>query len=722
LIVVFIICMSQFILLSRHVEIIEPGGDPRLGQFATNLSVLAEQQRKLSVLTAQLSANLQREHSALAEIKEQMNSRPGNQQAGLTYNSMADANAQEAEVRTQAELRDQGNSIARITQQIGQLQRKLEELQTTEARTAEAVRNQQAAGSRIPDLSSPYSSAGGNSGSPYSSRDKYEGYRNRPEVNQQHSQQPYSYQQPQQYSQPQQHDYGQQPQQPSMPQQPYEASPKFTDSGSAPRYDGPFPAEWLTRFSQEELTASATEANKWLEGAKAMFKHTWKGYRERAWGQDELRPVTGQSGRRWASCGLQILDALSTMWVMGMHEEFSEAERWVEESLRFNAPGLVSVFEITIRALGGLASAHSLSGHEVFLRRAKELADKLMHAFNEETGFPSTQVDLVTGQQKKGWYQGTVLAEAGTLQLEFRYISQQTGDPKYAAHADRSMRNVLAAAKGRGLVPWGLSKAGPPHFQNTHITFGAMGDSYYEYLLKVYLQTGRVENEWKDGWLQAMREMKKRLIFRTRGGLTYVAEEQNGRPNHKMDHLACFSAGMLIYGARTLPKNEVQQAWEKDAADITETCYQMYHRMPSHLSPECVRLTPEGASGQDMMVWNNAAHYLLRPEAAEAIFYMFYYTGDPKYRRMAGEILEAIETHAKAPYGYSAVADVRTSRPRQKNEMETFFVAETLKYLYLTFVPNPRAVLDLDEFVFTTEAHPIRVQRASGSGFLSKGR
>ena len=47
-----------------------------------------------------------------------------------------------------------------------------------------------------------------------------------------------------------------------------------------------------------------------------------------------------------------------------------------------------------------------------------------------------------------------------------------------------------------------------------------------------------------------------------------------------------------------------------------------------------------------MGVWNNAGHYLLRPEAAEAIFYMFYYTGDPKYRRMAGEIMEAI-----SPFG-----------------------------------------------------------------------
>merc|ERR1712066_972118 len=139
----------------------------------------------------------------------------------------------------------------------------------------------------------------------------------------------------------------------------------------------------------------------------------------------------------------------------------------------------------------------------------------------------------------------------------------------------------------------------------------------------------------------------------------------------------------------------------------------MYHRQPSHLSPECVALRPDAEPGQDMQVWNNAAHYLLRPETAEAIFYMFYYTGDPKYRRMAGEIFEAIEAHTKTEYGYSAVRDVRSPRPAHKDEMETFFLAETLKYLYLTFVPNPREVVNLDDWVFTTEAHPLRIFRPS---------
>eukprot|EP00931_Biecheleriopsis_adriatica_P086021 TRINITY_DN60760_c0_g1_i1.p1 TRINITY_DN60760_c0_g1~~TRINITY_DN60760_c0_g1_i1.p1 ORF type:complete len:703 (+),score=107.86 TRINITY_DN60760_c0_g1_i1:75-2183(+) len=491
----------------------------------------------------------------------------------------------------------------------------------------------------------------------------------------------------------------------------------FTDSPIDPSIFGEFPKDWLNRFSQEDLESSAKEAEKWRRMAKAAAAHAWKGYHEKTWGKDEMKPSTGTPGRVWGNTGLQILDGLSTLWLMDLKEEFDQGAQWIETSLHFNHPSPVSFFEITIRALGGLCSAHSLSGRAIFLEKARELADKLLKGFNAQTGFPMTQVNLNTGAGVKGWYQGTVLAEAGTVQLEMRYMSQQTGDPKYAQAGDKSMRNIIEAEKGRGLVPWGLSSSSPPRFSNNHITFGAMGDSYYEYLLKMYLQTGSTEPEWKDAWRRAMDQMMERLIKTTNGGLTYIAEEKNGRIDHKMDHLACFVGGMLIYGARELKPNEIDSRWEKTAEGITETCYQMYHRQPSHLAPEASQFTTGAGQGQDMKVWSNAAHYLLRPEAAEAIFYMFYYTGDPKYRRWAGEIMEAIEAHCRTSYGYSAVADVRRETPSMRNEMETFFLAETLKYLYLTFVPNPRTVLNFDDFVLTTEAHPLRILKQTSNRF-----
>jgi len=478
----------------------------------------------------------------------------------------------------------------------------------------------------------------------------------------------------------------------------------------APARSDDLPAEWLSRFTREELEASAQEAERWRFGVRNAFQHVWRGYRASAWGKDEFKPVTGQEGRRWGGLGLMILDSLSTMWVMGLMEEFDEATRWVESSLHFEQSGWVSFFETTIRALGGLISAHSLSGRGVFLRKAQELADRMMPAFAQgDPGFPMNQVNLGSRMGKHGWYSGAVLSEAGSVQLEFRYISQQTGDPSYQERADRSMRNIIKAGGQGGLVPWGLSRAPPVHPINSHITLGAMGDSYYEYLLKMYVQTGRTEDEWSNAWRRAMKEMHRRLVRRTAGGLTYLAEENNGIVQHKMDHLACFVGGMLIYGSRQLPVAERDPQWEQTAAGITETCYEMYNRQPSHLAPEAVTFNDQQVTPNDMEAHHAQWHCLLRPEAAEAIFYMFYYTGDPRYRRMAGLIFEAIESHARTHHGYSAVADVRQAHPALRNEMETFFLAETLKYLYLTFVPNPREVLNLDEFVLNTEAHPIRI-------------
>lgn len=95
---------------------------------------------------------------------------------------------------------------------------------------------------------------------------------------------------------------------------------------------------------------------------------------------------------------------------------------------------------------------------------------------------------------------------------------------------------------------------------------------------------------------------------------------------------------------------------------------------------------------------------LKRPEMSlrEAIFYMFYYTGDPKYRRWAGEIMEAIERHCRAPYGYSAVSDVRRSPTTQRNEMETFFlaVARAVWHGFLWLFGRAFLVFPMDFLVF----------------------
>ncbi len=102
----------------------------------------------------------------------------------------------------------------------------------------------------------------------------------------------------------------------------------------------------------------------------AAFKHAWKAYRVYSWGKDELKPVS-RSSHEWFNLGLTLVDSLDTMWLMGLREDFVQAQDWVENQMSITDNDKdVNLFETTIRVVGGLLSAYHLSNETVFLRRA----------------------------------------------------------------------------------------------------------------------------------------------------------------------------------------------------------------------------------------------------------------------------------------------------------------------------------------------------------------
>ena len=109
-----------------------------------------------------------------------------------------------------------------------------------------------------------------------------------------------------------------------------------------------------------------------------------------------------------------------------------------------------------------------------------------------------------------------------------------------------------------------------------------MGDSYYEYLIKQFLQNGKRDERYKKLYVKAMNEMMDRLIVKTRQGTVFVAEENAGRRLDRMDHLACFVTGMLILGITELKPEEVDPRWYPAAEGIAETCYKMYFTFCFH--------------------------------------------------------------------------------------------------------------------------------------------
>jgi hypothetical protein len=97
----------------------------------------------------------------------------------------------------------------------------------------------------------------------------------------------------------------------------------------------------------------------------------------------------------------------------------------------------------------------------------------------------------------------------------------------------------------------------------------------------------------------------------------------------------------------------------------------------------------------------------MRPETIESLFVLWRITKDPKYRRWGYEIALSIEKHAKVDGGYAGIENILTSPFQRIDRQESYFLAETLKYLYLLFGPSD--VLPLDQWVFNTEAHPFPI-------------
>lgn len=162
-----------------------------------------------------------------------------------------------------------------------------------------------------------------------------------------------------------------------------------------------------------------------------------------------------------------------------------------------------------------------------------------------------------------------------------------------------------------------------------------------------------------------------------------------------------------MLGAYTDPlglSSERAQRDLKTGKALTYTCYQMYARMPTGISPEYIQFH----EGRDFDIGAGAPHYLLRPEAMESFFVLYHLTGDPVYREWGWEVFQSIERYCKGNVGYGELGDVRNLSARPRDNMESFFLAETMKYMFLLFDPDTPIDL-LNKHVFNTEAHPLRM-------------
>jgi len=230
-------------------------------------------------------------------------------------------------------------------------------------------------------------------------------------------------------------------------------------------------------------------------------------------------------------------------------------------------------------------------------------------------------------------------------------------------------------------------------------TVGASADSFYEYQLKVWLQSNKTDEQarlWYDesvsgivDYLLMLSEPSKNL---------YVAQfTPSQNQSQVMDHLSCFLPGMLALGAH----GEHQARDLYIASELMKTCFDMYSCTATGLAPESIRFKP----GMDFLIEN--PRYMLRPETMESLFILYRKTKNPRYRNWGWRIFERLIMHCKTNTGFSGLRDVTMVPPSKDDHMNGFFFSETMKYLYLLMSDDE--LIDLNKFVFNTEAHPLTI-------------
>jgi mannosidase alpha-like ER degradation enhancer 2 len=411
---------------------------------------------------------------------------------------------------------------------------------------------------------------------------------------------------------------------------------------------------------------------------RSEFLYAWNAYKQYAWGHDELQPLT-QGAHDWYGVSLEItpVDALDTMILMGFKDEADKTREFIAKNLSLNQDVYVSNFEMTIRLLGGLLSSYQLTGDHRLLDMAQDLGTRLLPAFNSPTGMPYRFINLKTGKTRGA---ESNPAEIGTLLIEFGTLARLTGKPVFYDKAKRALTELYARRSNIGLVGSRINvETGQWTDPTSHISGGI--DSYYEYLLKCWLLFG--DKDCERMWKSSLKAVNKYLADNTKSGLWYRQVDMNsGKPlSTKFGALDAFFPGVLArYGE------------EERAKRLEDSAYKVWTMFG---------VEPDEIDYSTMKVISPA--YPLRPEIIESAYYLRFYTKEPRYDDMAANFLLSLVRCCKGDVGYAALANVQT---RDKADiMQSYFLSETLKYLYLLFAP--RQTLDLEKVVFNTEGHPI---------------
>ncbi|XP_024938661.1 ER degradation-enhancing alpha-mannosidase-like protein 3 isoform X2 [Cephus cinctus] len=461
------------------------------------------------------------------------------------------------------------------------------------------------------------------------------------------------------------------------------------------------PLEYMSKEEREALK----------EEARDMFYHAYNAYMDNAYPADELMPLSCKGRYRGSEANrgdidstlgnfsLTLVDTLDTLVVLGDLEEFENAVKLIVRDVTFDTDVVVSLFETNIRMLGGLLSGHILAEYlqqradimpwykGELLDLAKNLGYRFLPAFNTTTGVPYGRINLKHGM--KGVpievSRETCTACAGSMILEMAALSRLTGEPIFEEKAQKAM-DVLWRMRHRGTDLMGsVLNVNSGDWVRRDSGVGAGIDSYYEYCLKAYVLLG---DEKYLGRFNRHYQAVMKYVSQGPMLLDVHMHRPNINAKNFMDALLAFWPGLQVL------KGDIKPA--------VETHEMLYQVMQRH------NFIPEAFTTDFQVHWGQ---HPLRPEFLESTYFLYRATGDHYYLGVGRKVLNSLQTYARVTCGYAAVSDVRTNK--HDDTMDSFVLSETFKYLYLLFADSSDLVLDLDEFVFTTEGHLLPLTLAS---------
>ncbi|KAK3636524.1 hypothetical protein LTR56_014150 [Elasticomyces elasticus] len=401
----------------------------------------------------------------------------------------------------------------------------------------------------------------------------------------------------------------------------------------------------------------------------------------------------------------------------------------------------IQLYDTTKRHFGSMLSAHDLlSGPYAHLIKRKplreslyqqvvELGNVLSCGFSTASGVPRNWVDPVFCTTDDA--NSNTIAGAGSLILEFARLSGITGHRVYVEHAKRAQQYLLDPKPEKYVSRPGLLgsniRISTGELNGRKGSWGSLSDSFYEYLLKMYIYDSDTYAPYLERWKLAADST-----------IRYIASHPFGHPEwtllpywkgdnvyNAMDSLSWFASGNFILGGMVTDN----QTLVDFGISIADTAGALYQATATGLGGEALvwvdECSPdflanfhlEECNASNSVQWTDT-EYKLRPEVIESWYHAYRATKDPKYREWAWSVFKAIDSVCKTESGYSAISDVNAVDGGKKlDEMESFVFAEVMKYIWLIHLEDDKApfhVMDSrtgssNRWVYNTEAHPFKV-------------